>query len=943
MHTATDEYPEGMDDDVEQVGAIADQTSVNTSPPENETVLDSAHRLAESPMPEHDWLPEESGGLQEHEIETPSKAQQASLLRTHVNLGHPDLHSFLRSLRIGGVRRAVRAWVRFRFQCPACAAWRPRLQRRPAHISDVHRFNQAVAMDNFYVDVPNIGKLTVLHCICLGTRYQTARVVAQGVVPTADAVLDAFVTSWVTAFGWPQAILVDAGVEFRGNFRDTLEHHGVYIGVINTQAPHENGICERAGGRLKELLQLSFEDTEPLSELDFRVALAAVTTAHNRFFDRSGFTPAQRVMGQTPVFPEDLLSDRHPDAEILSLNGNISFERSMEIRSAALRAFVSHSVKQRLARAASAKVRRQDEFKIGDIVFIIRQPRIGAAHRLGPGTIVMTSGGSAWVSAHGELYKCTTMALRKATSSDCQGVELVNQLLPELVGHIPRNRRVRDLTDELPGDGMDQTPEVRFPPTPRLPGTPSAATRTRRLSVVSTAAPSAAPSGAGATASHAEGEQEATPRGETDPTAQDVDVDADPDDRAASARSVRRRLDPMVEAQVRRIEGVDSDPSMQLFQSLEVSDWTTGAEDPVCLADACGVYSSQHGRQSFVVTRKTTDELDPNSISAEDWPEFEQAIRKEAAKMLEEFRGLEVLSLAESEKVRKEHGSRILPSRLHLRWKTESTSTGTKRSAKARWLLVGFHDPDVLTLDGAAPTPQLSTVNIVLQVIAGLGFEAYAGDFSTAFLQGDETRRLLWVTAPPCCEVIGLDRRQLLRVRKEVYGSVAAPQRWRQSLVRALTELNWEQSLVDPCVFTLPGSVSTEQSEAVERQGLDPKHIHDESEYLVPHSCLPTSESQCFVAVRGIIVVLVDDIIEAGDSEHRKRVAQLRKRFALGQHISLQSRGGTLFNGRRVEQLPDYSFRVSMKDFIKSRLQAIKIPRERRKDLTSPVTEDERS
>eukprot|EP00971_Amphidinium_carterae_P141915 2810998-Amphidinium_carterae.2 len=720
------QYPVDMEDVVEQVGASAGSASVNAPPPEDETVLDSAHRLAASPMQEQDWLPDENGGLQEHEIETPSKAQQASLLRTHVNLGHPDLHSFLRSLRIGGVRRSVRAWVRFRFQCPACAAWRPRIQRRPAHISDVHRFNQAVAMDNFYVEVPNVGKLTVLHCICLGTRYQTARVVAQGIVPTAEAVLDAFVTSWVPAFAWPQAILVDAGVEFRGNFRDTLEHHGVYIGVINTQAPHENGICERAGGRLKELLQLSFEDTEPLTELDFRVALAAVTTAHHRFYDRSGFTPAQRVLGQSPVFPEDLLSDRHPDAEILSLNGNLSFERSMEIRSAALRAFVSHSVKQRLARAASAKARRQDEFKIGDIAFIIRQPRVGAAYR---------------------------------------------RLLPELVGHIPRNRRVRDLTDELQGDGLDQTPGVRFPPTPRLPGTPSAATRTRRLSVVSTAAPS----GAGGTASQADGDHDLTPREVSSSNViapQDAENEVEPDADRTTERSVRRRLDPMIEAQVRRIEGAEpeQDPGMEMFQGLEVSEWTTGIEGPVCLADACGVYSDQNGRHNFVVTRKTTDELDPTSISAEDWPAFEEAIRKEGAKMLEEFRGLEVLSLADSEKVRREHGNRILPSRLHLKWKTESTSTGTKRSAKARWLLVGFHDPDVLTLDGAAPTPQISTVNVVLQVIASLGFEAYAGDFSTAFLQGDETRRLLWVTAPPYCEVLGLDRRQLLRVRKEVYG-----------------------------------------------------------------------------------------------------------------------------------------------------------------------------
>eukprot|EP00971_Amphidinium_carterae_P248628 4935273-Amphidinium_carterae.1 len=87
----------------------------------------------------------------------------------HVNLGHPDTHSFLRSLRIGGVRRGIRAWVRFRFSCASCLAWRPKLQRRPAHVGSVHQFNAAVALDNFHIDVPNVGKLTVLHSICLGT------------------------------------------------------------------------------------------------------------------------------------------------------------------------------------------------------------------------------------------------------------------------------------------------------------------------------------------------------------------------------------------------------------------------------------------------------------------------------------------------------------------------------------------------------------------------------------------------------------------------------------------------------------------------------------------------------------------------------------------------------------------------------------------------------
>eukprot|EP00971_Amphidinium_carterae_P054288 1069486-Amphidinium_carterae.1 len=942
-------WPEGLDEEGGLVTATAEPQSSASGPPEGEHAMEQGQSAEQDVVLDDEPLPTgDVGGLQEHEIEVPNKGQQSALLRMHVNLGHPDLHSFLRSLRIGGVRRSVRAWVRFRFRCPSCAAWRPRLQRRPAHIGDVHRFNMAVALDNFHIEVPNVGKKTVLHSICLGTRYQTARVVADGVTPTSEAVLSAFIDSWTALFGWPQAILVDAGVEFRQVFRDTLEHHGVYIGVINSQAPHENGICERAGGRLKELLHLSFEDAEPLSELDFKVALASVTAAHNRFYDRSGYTPAQRVFGQNPVYPEELLSDKNPDAEIMSIDGGISYSRSMEIRAAALRAFVSHSVKQRLTRAAAAKTKTQERFNVGEVVFILRQPRTGPPHRLGPGTIVMCSGGSAWVSAHGELYKASTMALRRATTSDCQGVELVNQLLPELVGQIPRNRRVRDLTGELPGDGQDQVlePAAMLPPTPRLPGTPSAATRVRRMSIVSTAAPSGGgpEEPLGGVASQAGSESNMLPEvsdsrvveGTTPEDGENVESAG----REPHERSVRRRLDPMVEAQVRRIEG---DAEMHMFQYQRVSDWYTDSDANFPLSEGCAVFCPEHGGGNFVVTRKASDELDPNSISPADWPAFEQAIKKEGAKMLNEFRGLEVLSLEESDRVRQTHGDRILPSRLHLRWKVESTSTGTKKSAKARWILVGFHDPDVLSLDGAAPTPQLTSLNVVLQVLAGLQFEAYAGDFATAFLQGDETRRLLWVTAPAHCEVLGLDKRQLLRVRKEVYGSVAAPQRWRQSLVKALTSLDWVQSLVDPCVFTLPGELSSQDEVAVREQGLNPVAMHDDSEFLIPPSCLPSDNSKCFVPIRGIVVVLVDDIIEGGDSAHRERIAKLQQRFSLGQHLSLKKKGGTLFNGRRVEQLPDCSFRVSMKDFITTRLQAVKVPRERKKNLDAPVSEDERS
>ena len=70
------------------------------------------------------------------------------------------------------------------------------------------------------------------------------------------------------------------------------------------------------------------------------------------------------------------------------------------------------------------------------------------------------------------------------------------------------------------------------------------------------------------------------------------------------------------------------------------------------------------------------------------------------------------------------------------------------------------------------------------------------------FLQGKPVERLRFVSQPPE-GVPGLDPRQLLRMRKEVYGSVAVPSQWRDSLMEATQGLGWKMRDMDPCIFML--------------------------------------------------------------------------------------------------------------------------------------------
>ena len=72
---------------------------------------------------------------------------------------------------------------------------------------------------------------------------------------------------------------------------------------------------------------------------------------------------------------------------------------------------------------------------------------------------------------------------------------------------------------------------------------------------------------------------------------------------------------------------------------------------------------------------------------------------------------------------------------------------GSKRRSitKCRWVIVGFRDPDILSLETTSPAPQLQTINVFISVSSGLRHEMGLGDLEEAFLQGKRIERLLFV------------------------------------------------------------------------------------------------------------------------------------------------------------------------------------------------------
>ena len=111
-----------------------------------------------------------------------------------------------------------------------------------------------------------------------------------------------------------------------------------------------------------------------------------------------------------------------------------------------------------------------------------------------------------------------------------------------------------------------------------------------------------------------------------------------------------------------------------------------------------------------------------------------------------------------------------------------------------------------MTQERFAPTPSSTTVMLCLQIISSMQFELYIMDVSSAFGQSDPHERAegpLYASMPPT-GIPGYEKTALIRVLTAVYGLVNAPAVWRKTVRRHLTELGYQESVFDPCLYYLP-------------------------------------------------------------------------------------------------------------------------------------------
>ena len=216
-------------------------------------------------------------------------------------------------------------------------------------------------------------------------------------------------------------------------------------------------------------------------------------------------------------------------------------------------------------------------------------------------------------------------------------------------------------------------------------------------------------------------------------------------------------------------------------------------------------------------------------------------------------------------------------------------------SAKSRWCVVGWRDPLIHAIERSAPTPLSTSIYLFFQLSATRKWPGRVKDAKTAFLQSLPTTRKqkLACSMPPDWTFPGCTSEQLILLETEVYGLVSGPAWWRKSFLHILAkQLGYRINPYDRCVLTL------------DAEGHDPK-----------------------AATQGIIVIEVDDVLEAGNENHQKKMRWLEEKLKFGKAVELSQEGGTAYAGRRVRQLKDFSYEYSMDDYTQNRLKPVTLER----------------
>lgn len=575
-----------------------------------------------------------------------------------------------------------------------------------------------------------------LHIIDQFTRFSAGSILT---TKKSSEIVKHFVHVWISVHGPPQKLFSDNGGEFNNDeVRDMAENFNIEIKTTAAYSPWSNGLTERHNQTLSEIIM----KVKSSNGCDWDTALDWALMAKNTMQNVHGYSPHQLVFGQNPNLPS-VLTDKPP-----ALEGTTKSEwvaKHISALHASRKAFTEAECSERIRRALRKQLRHTDEkYEMGDKVYY---KRVDCQEWKGPGVVIGQDGAVVFVRHGGTCIRVHYLRLKKVNADsgdqhvirDDAEVNTNNMQRQEIAGAAVNNMEGTETVTEIQQSSV-QTEDTGVPTM-----------------------------GQNVAAQH---------------TSDDVVTQSDTERR--------------------------TDVHLKTGQVLKYRDRDSGALHTAKVLGRAGKATGKYKNWYNLLLIEPTNvagSKDSVDVSCLDCLQMEPDVADVSATTVSE----DVLitkdlsfDLAKQEEMRSWRDNSVFEEVqdegqkcISTRWVCTLKETLTGLVPKARLVARGFEELNVLELQKDSPTCASESLRLLVAVICQKQWTLHSMDIKSAFLQGIELSRDIYIRPPPEAICEGT----LWKLKKCVYGLADASLYWYNRVKDIVLKAGGKMSKVDPAVF----------------------------------------------------------------------------------------------------------------------------------------------
>ena len=292
----------------------------------------------------------------------------------HRNLGHPSNYALVRLMTTAKCHPDMISYANH-MKCPTCQIRAPpkRIPRATMPYRPT-KFNAVIGIDIKWIFDSQDQKYYMLNILDLATGFNIGIALEN---KSGAEVTEAFKTYWLSWAGPPGKVVADQGREGYGHFTEMARELGTHFNMVPVEAPWQNGMVERHGSVLGDIITATIQNTSPTGYKQMKDVCLHASMAKNRRPGKSGYSPRTAVFGVEERLIASGLNhylEEPDDAAIHAAATDTVYKKSMEIRKAAMCSIIEldHSEKWAAAIKYPSRAEVPQLFLPGNQVFFFK-------------------------------------------------------------------------------------------------------------------------------------------------------------------------------------------------------------------------------------------------------------------------------------------------------------------------------------------------------------------------------------------------------------------------------------------------------------------------------------------------------------------------------------------------------------------------------------------